>query len=133
MEKRLINLKKEVMEQVIRKADKINMFAEDLWNWYEKEGVLCALNEEEFVDQQTQNDLYKWRQEISRLYFDIADLLKDNKDPIVKILLDELDKATDEMANCICELMDGQYDSTDMREITFEIFDMFDKMGDYCK
>lgn len=133
MEKRLINLKKEVMEQIIRKADKINMYAEDLWNWYEKEGVLCALNEEEFVDQDTMNDLYKWRQDISNLYFEIEELLKDNKDPIVKILLDELDKATDEMANCICELMDGQYDDTDVREITFEIFDMFDKMWDYCK
>lgn len=133
MEKRLINLKKEVLEQVVRKADQINMFAEDLWNDYGKEGVLCALNEEEFVDQQTQNDLYKWRQEISTLYFDIADLLKDNKDPIIKVLLDELDKATDEMANCICELMDGQYDSTDTREITYEIFDMFDNMRNYYK
>lgn len=133
MEKRLCNLKKEVLEQVVRKADQISDFADSLWDWYEKEGVLCALNEEEFVDQDTMNDLYKWKQKISNLYFDIVDLLKDNKDPIIKVLIDELDKATDDMADCICELMDGQYDSTDVREITYEIFDIFDHLEVYYK
>lgn len=133
MTKRLCNVKKDIMEQVVSKADEISDLADILWDSYEKDGELTALNEAEYVDQQSMNELYKWKQKVSRLYWDIEELLKDNKDPIIRVLLDELDKATDEMANCISELMDGQYDSTDMREITYEIFDTFCNLKEYCK